>query len=639
MPSSIDVGVICAPLSDAEADDEMSHIRHEMRTDRPHTYPRKRSLKASSSSLSGTAGDGRKLADIEHQQIGALYQGYGTHYVDVWVGTPPQRQTVIVDTGSGVTAFPCSGCKDCGRSYHTDSFFVEDDSVTFRMLSCDDCFKGSCGRGITKAGSSGSERICKLSMSYSEGSKWSAYEAVDSAYAGGPHDEPLLEEDAYMTGQFPLAFGCQTLITGLFKTQLADGIMGMVNKGSSYWSQAYKGGAMAKKAFSLCFTRQPTASREGTEAGALTLGGTDERLHTSPMVYATNMKPNSGYFTVNLKNVYLREGGGDSAKFSEADGPVHAIDVDASVYRSAGSHGHIVDSGTTMTYVDKKVGAALKVKWEEIAGMKYTTDEMSLTEEQLNSLPTVLFQFEASKDGENSSFGGEVTGLAGGIDVSSPKDVIVAMPASHYMSYDSEKGVYKSGLYLDKRSGSTLGANLMMGHDVVFDVENGRIGWAESDCDYFDVMGFTPPGSDGREGPNGSMDDDEAEVTDDALRDRPTSPSGVGPSVDAADDVVCPTTGCKMGVLAVVAVVVTLFIVYRRRYGRDRPDRRGIEAVPTTDDDLELYEEESGKDGYSDDIEQAPSQVKSPNMDQENDASYEQELGEASRDDPSHNDV
>jgi len=28
---------------------------------------------------------------------GRLYQGYGTHYVDLWVGTPvPQRQTLIV---------------------------------------------------------------------------------------------------------------------------------------------------------------------------------------------------------------------------------------------------------------------------------------------------------------------------------------------------------------------------------------------------------------------------------------------------------------------------------------------------------------------------------------------------------------
>jgi hypothetical protein len=35
------------------------------------------------------------------KQMSALYQGYGTHYADLWVGSPPQRQTVIVDTGSG----------------------------------------------------------------------------------------------------------------------------------------------------------------------------------------------------------------------------------------------------------------------------------------------------------------------------------------------------------------------------------------------------------------------------------------------------------------------------------------------------------------------------------------------------------
>ena len=37
-----------------------------------------------------------------------LSQGYGTHYVHLWVGSPtPQRQSVIVDTGSHFTAFPC----------------------------------------------------------------------------------------------------------------------------------------------------------------------------------------------------------------------------------------------------------------------------------------------------------------------------------------------------------------------------------------------------------------------------------------------------------------------------------------------------------------------------------------------------
>lgn len=43
-----------------------------------------------------------------------LFQGMGVHYVYIWVGTPPQRVTVIVDTGSHHTAFPCVGCK-CGK--------------------------------------------------------------------------------------------------------------------------------------------------------------------------------------------------------------------------------------------------------------------------------------------------------------------------------------------------------------------------------------------------------------------------------------------------------------------------------------------------------------------------------------------
>lgn len=39
-----------------------------------------------------------------------LSQGYGTHYVHLWVGSPtPQRQSVIVDTGSHFTGFPVQG--------------------------------------------------------------------------------------------------------------------------------------------------------------------------------------------------------------------------------------------------------------------------------------------------------------------------------------------------------------------------------------------------------------------------------------------------------------------------------------------------------------------------------------------------
>ena len=32
-------------------------------------------------------------------EIAPLYPGYGTHYAYIYVGTPPKRQSVIIDTG------------------------------------------------------------------------------------------------------------------------------------------------------------------------------------------------------------------------------------------------------------------------------------------------------------------------------------------------------------------------------------------------------------------------------------------------------------------------------------------------------------------------------------------------------------
>jgi hypothetical protein len=59
----------------------------------------------------------RKLASTE----APLFQGMGTHYSFLWVGTPPQRVSVIMDTGSHHTAFPCTGCK-CGKHVSIDYF-------------------------------------------------------------------------------------------------------------------------------------------------------------------------------------------------------------------------------------------------------------------------------------------------------------------------------------------------------------------------------------------------------------------------------------------------------------------------------------------------------------------------------------
>ena len=229
--------------------------------------------------------------------IGQLFQGMGTHFVDLWVGTPtPQRQTLIVDTGSGVVAFPCEPCRDCGKSYHTDGDFRHQESTTYTLEQCDNCNLGTCKKVDDFD-------YCGMSMGYAEGSTWHAYESRDYVYVGGSHSEPeILDADhnatrRYTRGNierrdfvregsasitnstlskvekhtaslrkttyqqdakeleaafkkeaselqatyeenhdtshyapakdfsFELNFGCQYKITGLFKTQLADGMM------------------------------------------------------------------------------------------------------------------------------------------------------------------------------------------------------------------------------------------------------------------------------------------------------------------------------------------------------------------------------------------------------------------------------
>ena len=64
--------------------------------------------------------------------------------------------------------------------------------------------------------------------------------------------------------------------------------MGMDMAKESFWNQMSAADKMKEDIFTLCFARQPSADRGGTEAGAMTLGGVDTRLHTSPLVLVSH---------------------------------------------------------------------------------------------------------------------------------------------------------------------------------------------------------------------------------------------------------------------------------------------------------------------------------------------------------------
>ena len=106
----------------------------------------------------------RRRATARAAAAGAeLYEGLWTHYVHLYVGTPPQKTSVIVDTGSSKTAFVCAGCEACGA--HESPPFDSSKSETYEV-----------GTGT-------------MSASYSEGSEWRAQRAPCLLYTSpSPRD-------------------------------------------------------------------------------------------------------------------------------------------------------------------------------------------------------------------------------------------------------------------------------------------------------------------------------------------------------------------------------------------------------------------------------------------------------------------
>ena len=256
--------------------------------------------------------------------------------------------------------------------------------------------------------------------------------------------------------------------------------MGMSDSKQAFWHQMFRAHKIRQKQFSLCYTRPPHSARAGTEAGAITLGGTDTRLHDiSPMVYTTLVGTSSeigdneertGYFDIHVREMYLREGkAGEFAASKDASATILKL-AGASMINDEG--GVIVDSGTTDTYFSTVIKKQLSKNWEKLSGgMEWGHKKQSLTPEELAKLPTLLMQFagDVEMNKEVAALYGKgdpnnIAGLAGDLDKNYPYDVIVAIPPSHYMEGDD---TVTNRLWATESDGTVLGANSMIGHDIM----------------------------------------------------------------------------------------------------------------------------------------------------------------------------
>jgi hypothetical protein len=195
--------------------------------------------------------------------------------------------------------------------------------------------------------------------------------------------------------------------------------------------------------------------------------------------------------------------------------------------------GIIVDSGTTDTYFNGVISAKFRAAFKELtAGREYNNKKWDLQSGDLEALPTILIQLEGDLD-SNKPLGdpANVVGLAGDMDAEHPYDIIIAIPPSHYMELD-DSGKYTPRFYDNEHGGSVLGANVMMGHDVLFNVDKQIIGWAQSNCDYYHLVtsnGFPDALS------SGAGTDVETTTSAEPGQSTPSEESGPGAAFDTDD--------------------------------------------------------------------------------------------------------
>ncbi|PSS21247.1 Aspartic proteinase-like protein [Actinidia chinensis var. chinensis] len=363
-----------------------------------------------------------------------LRNGYYT--TRLWIGTPPQKFALIVDTGSTVTYVPCSTCEQCGR--HQDPKFEPELSSSYQPVKCN--MECTCDNDRVQ---------CIYERQYAEMSSSSGVLGDDILSFG--NESELAPQRA--------VFGCENVETGDLYSQHADGIMGLGRGDLSVVDQLVDRGIIGDS-FSLCYGGMDVGG------GAMVLGG----ISPPPGMVFTHSDPvRSPYYNIDLKEIHV---GG------------RKLPLNPRVFD--GKHGTVLDSGTTYAYLPEAAFLAFKdaIMKELIALKRIPGPDPNYNDICFSGAGSDVSQLSKTFPVVDMVFAdGQKLSLS---------------PENYLFRHSKVRGAYCLGVFHNGKDPTTLlGGIIVRNTLVMYDREHENIGFWKTNCselwERLQIAGAPPP--------------------------------------------------------------------------------------------------------------------------------------------------
>ena len=364
------------------------------------------------------------------------------------MGNKKQNQSFIIDTTSSIITSPCSLCESCGD--HLNEYYIINDTSSIIDMDSKECnyLPNILNDTIElKMNKYVEENYCKFYYELEKEKIYGLYLENSVSFESilsntNTNNNDNIEDFISEEDEFQIPIGCSLKETGFLQSSLADGIIGLNNNNKSFISMIYRKELIKNNLFSLCLDR---------DGGYLSLGEIDTKYHICPEIKFIDFNKSKELYELDIEKIIIKD-----------------IEIQSN-YTS------ILNSASTLSYFPEIIFNNISMAFFA-ACSEY--DRQCGKIKRIEGYGICL-DFKNNNDSIKA-----IKYILPIIKINFKKYIFNWEPKDYTLNY-TYKNKIRICLGIDTEKNLDkiiLGTNFMHGHDIIFDRENGKIGFCEASC-------------------------------------------------------------------------------------------------------------------------------------------------------------